>query len=301
VSLFQSIIQGATGGSSAVEKFGNTLDEEIRSFKDSEERVSLFSNLEQGTESYTEVQGILQEALNQNVNAIDEFKTAITSAISGIDSYDKAIEKLDRHQLDRIVRSGFRNVPGINNFPEFQQRLQELQTAQEGVADAMNAMNIESLEQMTLTNRLQENYPLTRKEAKNMAQILLEEKEAREEANEEAEKAIEYMKRLRNLRVEAMEEGISKEINAINTSIMARRQEIQAIGAKTEKQKEQKDTLLDLLDQVAARKREAALEEFSTVDLELQEGEEITAAMDRINSKIDQRISKIQNLGSTRS
>jgi len=292
IGLFQSLINSATEATSQLEKFGNVLDEEIRGFTDQEEMVSLFSGLEQGTENFTEAQGILQEALNSNVNAIDTFETAITSAIQGISSYDEAVEKLDRHQLDRIVRSGFQDVPSINNFPEFQKRLEELRAQQEGVADAMNAMNIESLEQMTLTNRLQKNYPITRKEAKRLASILLEQKEAQEEANEASEKAAEYLTRLRDLRVEAMEEGISKQINAINTSIMARREEIKQLDLAADKQ----EKLLNLLDQVAQRKKDAALEEFSTVDLELQEGEEITAAMDRINSKIDQRIQKVRNL-----
>jgi hypothetical protein len=117
-------------------------------------------------------------------------------------------------------------------------------------------------------------------------------REEKEEANEETEKQIDYLSRLQDLRVEAMEEGISKQINAINVSIMARRREIEQLDLAAEKQQ----NLLNLLDQVAQRKREAALDEFSTVDLELQDNEEITAAMDRINSKIDQRINKVRNL-----
>jgi len=250
---------------------------------------------------------ILQDMQQSRQETLEQAREDVTEDADITTSEEEFLsaEAADSRQTpsETSVTAGVRQTPSARAAEQAREqlgltsdRIAELKRQKKDLQEVTAEVGFESMEEARVRERLSERYGIEGEKLDKLVQAYMDYREEQEKANDEAETTLELQRRLQEARVEAMEEGISKQINSINLAIQARRQEIQAIEAKTEKQKEQKNTLLDLLDQVAARKREAALEEFSTVDLELQEGEEITAAMDRINSKIDQRISKIQNL-----
>jgi hypothetical protein len=285
LSFFESIGNSMDETASKAQDFADTLTksfEKLRKERESTRREEFASFIVQ-LEPETDPAEILAERMGEVEGVLSEFRSRME---------DRGVSILTALFSGQSAERRERRKAVLDEMDMTSKKLEQLRRQRSRLQTVMENLNITSFEEARVRERLHQMYGVEGEQLNTLVEAYMKFREEKEEANEETEKQIDYLSRLQDLRVEAMEEGISKQINAINVSIMARRREIEQLDLAAEKQQ----NLLNLLDQVAQRKREAALDEFSTVDLELQDNEEITAAMDRINSKIDQRINKVRNL-----
>jgi DNA repair exonuclease SbcCD ATPase subunit len=323
ISFFQSIGDSMSEAASEADELNNKIEKAFKESRDQfeqgiaqdfaefarqldpESEFGVGSSIEKMVEAPSASVEILRERLLRVNNILDEFnqkrkniEDTVEQTTSSIESSiaagprEQAITARTQTRItDRKARQRALDQMGITR-----ERLKSLRRQRKRLSAVTENLGLESTKEARIRKELNRLYGVEGEKLDTLTDRFMKFRKAQKKANEEAETNLELQKRVREARVEAMEEGISKQINSINIAIQARRKEIKAIDAKTEKQKEQKNTLLDLLDQVEQRKKEAALEDLATLDAGLQEGEEVREAMNRINSRIDERIRKVRNL-----
>ena len=208
--------------------------------------------------------GSEQDALRNMAAAADVSFERVQKLSDAADSSREAFNELREIQqkASEAVVSGSATMSQFeNNVKLTTQEINNLREQQEFITTLMETTNAESIKEVRARRRLKE---LTGKQGEELDILVdkyLEAKEAKEENNKKLESEAELRKRLADARIEAMDEGLTKQIKSIQLSIRRRRREVKAIEAQTEAQERQKEKILRFLEQIEKKRREAAVEE----------------------------------------
>lgn len=211
VRKFGNMLGIITDFSISLDEANEKLDEQIEKFNDLASIVDAITSLT-GDEAAV-VQRDLALALARTTQEINSTEKSLANL-------KESTKELAEEDYDE-----FRNqVNSINREMAVQSRsLIELEKAQKALQQAVKATAADSLQQLNLQQQLIEKYGLEEEVALRVAKALTEEKEAREEVNEQLDAG----RRLRELEIEAMEDGLEKQLAQIALEFDEREEELQ--------------------------------------------------------------------------
>ena len=290
IGFFQDLGESVSEAETKIGKFNTKIKEAFeQSQKEAQEELATsFVGFVENIAPSDEVGKIFRRRLSEVESVVGEFERRM--AERGVESGEPFFE-FGPIQMGETRKQAQAQREVLDAMGLTEKRVESLKKERKELLEVTENMNAGSLREVKIKNRLEKLYGLEGENLEEATQAYMDYQKEKEKANEESERELELQKRLRDARVEAMEEGLAKEIAGIDLSMQRRARELRQMEDLTDQQEEYRDQILSFLDEIEARQMESAVTEL---DFSLEEGETAEEGLNRIRDRFARLRTDIQ-------